>query len=46
MNVLNSKLNERPGNIYENKGPGVENQARSENLYENKRLIFMTRECS
>jgi hypothetical protein len=41
-----SKLNERTRNVFENKGPLWKNQARSVNVFENKRLILIIRECS
>jgi hypothetical protein len=40
-----SKLNERTGNVYENKGSLWKTLERTGNVYENKALICPIREC-
>jgi hypothetical protein len=40
-----SKSKEQTGNVYENTGPLWKTRGRSWNVYENKALICLTREC-
>jgi len=40
------KMNERCGNVIENKGPHLEDRRRSGNVYENKGDPSIKRECS
>jgi len=46
MSVLNLKLKERSGYVSENKGSVRGKRVKSQNVYENKCLIFMIRECN